>query len=748
LARFRTGISFGVRSRASRKGIPKQSLGTRDAVGLEAAGARAGIAAAALLIAWVAACAPAVLSAGERLDHYGDPLPDGAVLRLGTTRLRPGGFVRSLAFSRDGRVLVSAAMDGEIQLWEAATGRLIRSLSLSSRNDAQDVDFSADGTAIAVVFYNGWVQVRDAQSGKLRWERESAAPAHAVLFAPDGKTLATTADNGTVTLWDSATGSELLALHLTKYQWWQTPLAFSPDGNLLACGVQRDVRLFDLSSGEEVGSIKRAHGEEITRLAFSPDGKRLFSSGCRYERTGPQSVRGIGELRIFDVATRTRIRDLLGETGAQGECVFTLSADARTIVSRQANTLTVWDVASGKSTRTIPSFWLPLAAGPRHIDSNWGMSVKSFALSPDGKTFACAATPLNNVLLWDVASGHQKPAFPEAHSGPVNGLTCTADGSRIATCSADGTVRLWNGSDGRPQKTFVLSDNYPCNLFSVAFSRDGKTLVAAGRDRKADQDSGFVRIWDVESGNTRREVEAGDNVSKVAISHDGSKLLIERNTSVEVDVGGGLKQGRMRSQQPVVMLVDVRSGKKQPLIKLTSPLIFLAYSADGTTVDTIERNGSLSVWKSATGELVHACVVRDTPSRPDPLRPRRKWNFFGLSSAAVSSDGTLAVVGAMGGDGATMWDVTHEKQLGRLSPTEVYGPANCVAISPDARWIATASNWERGRLPIRIWEAKSGRLVKSFERPGSTSTMQFTPDSRRLITGMSDGSALVWEVPQ
>jgi WD40 repeat protein len=352
---------------------------------------------------------------------------------------------------------------------------------------------------------------------------------------------------------------------------------------------------------------------------------------------------------------------------------------------------------------------------------------------------------MTNVLVWDVASGRQKPAFPEAHCGSINGLACAADGSRIATCGADGTVRLWNAADGKSLQTFVLSDSFPCRLASVVFSRDGRTLVAAGQDHKAGEDSGFVRIWDAESGTIRREVEAGVNVAKVAVSNDGSKLLVERNTFVDVNFGQGMK-GRMISKQPVLMLVDVRSGAKRPLIKLKKSLRCVAYSPDGTTINTIEEDGSFKAWNSATGEVVRSCAVRDAPTQTPPRR-RGKWDYRGLYSAAVSADGTLAVVAAFGSDGATIWDLTKGTQLGRLSPSDEYSPVNMVAISPDKRVVATGS-WGAERHTIRIWEPKSGRMLKRVLQARGLGSMQFTPDSRRLITGLSDGTALVWEVPQ
>ena len=696
----------------------------------------------------------AIGPAHERLDRYGDPLPDGAVLRLGTIRLRAGSYVRSLTFSPDSRVLATVSGPA-IVFWDVETGRLIRRLTLSGhhntaisgRSTLEDVDFSPDGTAIVALYGDGAVHLWDARSGKKRWEQPGQTDrAHAILFAPDGNTFATTADNGTLTLWDTASGSVLLTLHLTRRQWWTTPIAFSPNGNLLACGVDRDIRLFDLTRGVEAATIKRAHEDEITRIAFSPDGKTLFSSGAQFKRIGPQSGIMLGELRSFDVATQTKTREFFGDTPVSGGCVFAISRDGRTAVSEQFNSLMVWDVASGKSTLTIPSYWLPLAAGQKRIDSNWSFPAKGLALSHDGKTIACVATPLDNVLLWDVASGKQKPAFPEAHSASVHGLACAPDGSRIATCGADGTVRLWDALNAKPLKTFVLSDFFPCRLQTVAFSRDGKTLVAAGQDRKQGESTGFVRIWDAESGTVRREVEAGSDVSKVALSNDGSKLLIERTTTVDVKMGPGMGRGQMTSQQPVLMLVDVRSGTKRPLIKLKKLLKCLAYSPDGKTINTIEADGSFKAWNSATGEMLRSCVVRNAPTQTSP-RNQRGRNLNGLYSAAVSADGTLAVVGAFGSDGATMWDLTKGTRLGPLNLTRESGSVQNVAISPDNQIIATG-NWGAEQHAIRIWEAKTGRLLLRVSQPCGVGAMQFTPDSRRLITGMSDGTALVWEVPK
>ena len=94
-----------------------------------------------------------------------------------------------------------------------------------------------------------------------------------------------------------------------------------------------------------------------------------------------------------------------------------------------------------------------------------------------------------------------------------------------------------------------------------------------------------------------------------------------------------------------------------------------------------------------------------------------------------------------------MWDPTKGTQLGRLSMTDEFGSVQNVAISPDKQIIATGF-WGAEQHAIRIWEAKTGRLLLRVNQPGGVGAMQFTPDSRRLITGMSDGTALVWEIPK
>ena len=104
-----------------------------------------------------------------RLDQYGDPLPEGAVARIGTVRLRHAGPVSALAYSHDGKILASGSEDGTIRLWDAATGKELQCLA-REQGMVAEVHFSADGQRL--ISWSDWqgyfspVRVWDLRTGK------------------------------------------------------------------------------------------------------------------------------------------------------------------------------------------------------------------------------------------------------------------------------------------------------------------------------------------------------------------------------------------------------------------------------------------------------------------------------------------------------------------------------------------------------------------------------------------------------
>jgi WD40 repeat protein len=716
----------------------------------------------ALLLAAVAVVAfgdPSLRGDGAR-DLYGDPLPAGAVLRLGTIRLRHANNVLCVAFSPNGQTLATvAALDPRIQLWDVQTGRLMRTLLGSLADLPRRTVFSPNGARLAVVCSHGGVQLWDVASGlELReasevQERESPV---AIAFTPDGRHFAAAGFAGAIHLWDADnSGRQRLLVDLgNRAGGGDHALAFSPDGRLLACGVDGDIRLFDAETGAAAGKIEHAHEQEILNLFFGLDGKTLFSAGDSTYRSipGKQWVECDPRLRIWDVATGKIVREFIHKPPETGSCTAALSRDGQTLVSRQKNSLMVWDVATGQVKQRIANFWLPAPARDRPIRDQWAFSGNSLAISPDATRLASVSAPLHTVTLWDATTGRPTPDLSNSHFESIAGLACSPDGKHIVTGGGrDGTVRLWDSISGKTLRTFVIGDEFPCEARSVAFSPDGKSIVAGGPNAKDGKNTGIVRIWDIETGAVRLELRAGVEVSGVAFSLDGSLLSVATSNFREffLQQGGGKEPPRERT----LLIVDAKTGAERQRIKLGGYVKALAFSADGAAVSVVAEEGKISTWNVATGKLQHARVA-PAPAPAPGLQPRRRFNA--VWAATFSADGSLAAVNRNSSPVATLWDCAHGTEVGEVElPNEGEGErhiSHVLAISPNKQVLASASvgdEMQVGEAPsIRLWDLHNGRLIKRFARPiaNRVKALVFTPDGKRLISGMSDGTCLVWDV--
>src|SRR5262249_7955776 len=393
-----------------------------------------------------------------RLDSFGAPLPEGAVLRLGTTRLRHGQWVRSVGFSPDGRELVSASFDGTVRIWDRATGKELRRLK-ESLVEPQFVAFTHDGRQ--VITTQGGHRARDEFPVRL-WDAKTGEPvrklaekgprsAAAAALSPDGRRLAW-GDQGGVAVLDLGTsrGARWFAIDGAARV---SHVTFAPDSDRLAAGYQGtggrpEVAVYDLTGAPAPawrtdGKAENASGT-FPAAAFSSDGKHLLVS-FNYKE---QPV-------LLDAETGKVVRRLDGPHVAVAPFRFLPGGD-RVFTNTWGGGATVWDVSTGK-----PAVTGTVAKG----------DFVGAALSPEWKTVAIFGQ--GAIRLWDAAT--LKPALEDdAPLGDVGRLEFLPGGRRVLVGSYWDQVcgaRVWDLETGRAIAAF------PGSAASATLLSGGKTFA-------------------------------------------------------------------------------------------------------------------------------------------------------------------------------------------------------------------------------------------------------------------------------
>ena len=683
----------------------------------------------------------------EVRDQYGDPLPDAAVtftvtagegklsgrysvehattdaegraaltLTLGPNQgqnivgVSLGG--RELAtFSAEGVGTAVAELEGDYSTWHLPDGATARLGKGAMGEDDRAVALSPDGRCLAVASAIGVWLYETARSRAMAL-LPSSRQVHSVSFSLDG-TLAAGLDNGRVDLWEVETGERIGTLR--HAEWGRVTVVYSLDGTALASGRwDQVIKLWDVETRDLVGTWEVPRETEnywAISVDFSPDGTRLLS--------GFQD----GTVRLWDVAKQTEAATLEGHRDRVTAVSF--SPDGTLLASAGGwddRTIRLWDAATQTEVATLRG----------HTGEVRSVSFSS----PEGATLASGSSD-RSVRLWDVAT-HEQVAIFEEHGDGIRSVTFSRDGVTLVSSAADGTVLLRDLETGNAAG---LSGH--ASLSSMALSPDGAILAAGYQD-------GTVRLWDAATRARMATLEGHTSgVASVSFSTDGALLASGSwdHTVKLWEVGSrelvGTLKGHMGGVRSVsfspdgtllasaggwgdatVRLWDV--GARELLGTLeghTNEVLSVAFSPPGGAFLASAggyEDKTVKLWDVANQQLIATLEGHEN----------------GVYTVAFSPDGNI--LASVSRDGTRLWSVTTREPIANLEGAR----GRSAAFSPDGKSLVSGS-WGT----VSLWDVTTKRRTANLQ--GHTSTVHsvaFTRDGATLASGAQDGTMLLWDI--
>jgi WD40 repeat protein len=588
--------------------------------------------------------------------------------------------VRAIAFSSDGRMIVSGSSDGTICLWNIE-GKLIGQAFQGHVSPVISVAFSPDSQYIvscsADMTVSQWT-LEGNLIGHLLQRHEN--PIQRAVFSSDCKYIVSCTDR-MMYVWDLQ--GNLIGQPFQTQQGNINALAFSLDSQYIACCMDRIVQLLDLQ-GNPICQPFQANKISVTSVAFSPDSQHIISGGVD------------AMLQLWDLQGNPIGQPFLG--GERYITSIAFSPDGQTIASGCADrTVYLWDTKGDLISKLFSEE--PPSPLPCHT---------SVFVSSDSQYILSTANELDNktvVRLCDIRSNLISKPF-QGHQGSITSVAFSPDNHCIASGSVDATVRLWDTKGNQIGQPFR---GHKDEITSIAFSSDSQYIVSGSRD-------GEVRLWDIK----------GNPVGQPFRGHQGSVISVTfgHNCQYVISCSADICISDMQGN-PINQSFYMQSIGSPELI--TS----VAFSRDGQYIAV----GKALFRGSSDDRAVYLCLY-DIRGRliSKPFQGHQDY----ITSVAFSPNGEY-IVSSSYDKTVRLWDLK-----GKLVRQPFRGhkePVISVAFSPNGEYVVSGSYDKTVRL-WDLEGKLVGQPFQGHQ--DWVNSVTFSPDGHYIVSGSKDGKIRLW----